>query len=105
MSSLPTASDEIPAFARALIVAGGYNGFSYADIVDLVGIRTPPRSGQFYSSCIPHGTLWRTTSMRRAGGIGSEQVGDRRPASCSFRTARNRSSVKRLRPHRGSARR
>jgi TetR/AcrR family transcriptional repressor of nem operon len=36
----PTAtSDEIIRCARSLIVAGGYNGFSYADIADVVGIR------------------------------------------------------------------
>jgi TetR/AcrR family transcriptional regulator, transcriptional repressor for nem operon len=36
----PTAtSDEIIRCARSLIVAGGYNGFSYADIAEVVGIR------------------------------------------------------------------
>ena len=39
MSNLSTTSDEILACARSLIVAGGYNGFSYADIADVVGIR------------------------------------------------------------------
>ncbi len=39
MSNIPTTSDEILASARALIVAGGYNGFSYADIAKVVGIR------------------------------------------------------------------
>jgi TetR/AcrR family transcriptional repressor of nem operon len=32
-------SDEIIRCARSLIIAGGYNGFSYADIADVVGIR------------------------------------------------------------------
>jgi TetR/AcrR family transcriptional regulator, transcriptional repressor for nem operon len=32
-------SDEILRCARSLIVAGGYNGFSYADIAEVVGIR------------------------------------------------------------------
>jgi TetR/AcrR family transcriptional repressor of nem operon len=32
-------SDTILASARTLIAAGGYNGFSYADIADVVGIR------------------------------------------------------------------
>lgn len=36
--SSPT-SDAILACARTLIVAGGYNGFSYADIAEVVGIR------------------------------------------------------------------
>ncbi len=78
MSSLPTASDEIPAFARALIVAGGYNGFSYADIADLVGIRTPHdqdnstrrvsrmgRSGELHR-CVAQGGLGRNRSETAA---------------------------------------
>ena len=39
MSNLSTTSDVILASARTLIVNGGYNGFSYADIADVVGIR------------------------------------------------------------------
>ena len=39
MGNLSTTSDDILACARSLIVAGGYNGFSYADIADVVGIR------------------------------------------------------------------
>ncbi|GGF11584.1 TetR family transcriptional regulator [Aliidongia dinghuensis] len=39
MSNLSSTSDAILACARSLIVAGGYNGFSYADIADVVGIR------------------------------------------------------------------
>lgn len=39
MSSLLTTSDEILASARTLIMSGGYNGFSYADIAGIVGIR------------------------------------------------------------------
>jgi TetR/AcrR family transcriptional repressor of nem operon len=39
MSNLSTTSDDILACARSLIVAGGYNGFSYADISGVVGIR------------------------------------------------------------------
>lgn len=38
MSNLATA-DEILRCARSLIIAGGYNGFSYADISEVVGIR------------------------------------------------------------------
>ena len=33
--------DAILACARALIAKGGYNGFSYADIAEVVGIRKP----------------------------------------------------------------
>lgn len=39
MSNLLSTSDDILACARSLIIAGGYNGFSYADIADVVGIR------------------------------------------------------------------
>lgn len=41
MSNPSTTADDILACARALIMAGGYNGFSYADIADVVGIRKP----------------------------------------------------------------
>lgn len=41
MSNLSTTADHILACARTLIIAGGYNGFSYADIADVVGIRKP----------------------------------------------------------------
>lgn len=34
-----TTADEIIRCARSLIISGGYNGFSYADIADVVGIR------------------------------------------------------------------
>lgn len=34
-----TTADDILAAARRFIVAGGYNGFSYADIAEVVGIR------------------------------------------------------------------
>jgi len=39
MSNLLTTSDEIINCTKQLIVAGGYNGFSYADIAEVVGIR------------------------------------------------------------------
>lgn len=39
MSNPSSTADEILHCARALIVAGGYNGFSYADIAGVVGIR------------------------------------------------------------------
>jgi TetR/AcrR family transcriptional regulator, transcriptional repressor for nem operon len=41
MSNTTSTADEILACARTLIIAGGYNGFSYADIADVVGIRKP----------------------------------------------------------------
>lgn len=40
MTQRPTTSDDILTCARTLIIAGGYNGFSYADISKVVGIRT-----------------------------------------------------------------
>lgn len=39
MTNLSTTSDDILASARTLIMNGGYNGFSYADIAQVVGIR------------------------------------------------------------------
>jgi TetR/AcrR family transcriptional repressor of nem operon len=39
MTAAMTTSDEILSCARSLIIAGGYNGFSYADIAAVVGIR------------------------------------------------------------------
>lgn len=41
MNKTSSTADDILACARSLIVAGGYNGFSYADIADMVGIRKP----------------------------------------------------------------
>lgn len=39
MNKLSNTAEQILSCARTLIVAGGYNGFSYADIADVVGIR------------------------------------------------------------------
>ena len=39
MSNLSTTADDIVRCTRSLIIAGGYNGFSYADISKVVGIR------------------------------------------------------------------
>lgn len=39
MSKLSNTAEEILACARTLIIGGGYNGFSYADIADVVEIR------------------------------------------------------------------
>ena len=41
MNKSISTADDILACARSLIVAGGYNGFSYADIAQVVGIRKP----------------------------------------------------------------
>jgi len=39
MTSPSSTADDILACARSLVIAGGYNGFSYADIAAVVGIR------------------------------------------------------------------
>ncbi|HEX7987814.1 MAG TPA: TetR/AcrR family transcriptional regulator [Duganella sp.] len=39
MNKPSNTAEQILSCARTLIVAGGYNGFSYADIADVVGIR------------------------------------------------------------------
>ncbi len=39
MTSTISTSEQILDVAQSLIVAGGYNGFSYADIADAIGIR------------------------------------------------------------------
>ncbi|MDM9649415.1 TetR/AcrR family transcriptional regulator [Rhizobium sp. S163] len=39
MSDLSTTSDKILSTAQSLILSGGYNGFSFANIAELVGIR------------------------------------------------------------------
>lgn len=39
MSKPSNTADEILAAARTFIIAGGYNGFSYADIAEVIGIR------------------------------------------------------------------
>jgi TetR/AcrR family transcriptional repressor of nem operon len=39
MNKTNSTSDDIIACARSLIIAGGYNGFSYADVAGKVGIR------------------------------------------------------------------
>ncbi|MEZ2406508.1 TetR/AcrR family transcriptional repressor of nem operon [Bosea sp. OAE752] len=39
MAASGTTSDEILRCARSLLIEGGYNGFSYADIAKVVGIR------------------------------------------------------------------
>lgn len=41
MTNVSSTADDILACARTLIIAGGYNGFSYADVAEVVGIRKP----------------------------------------------------------------
>lgn len=49
MSNVSSTADDILSCARTLIVNGGYNGFSYADIADVVGIRKPSIHHHFAS--------------------------------------------------------
>ncbi|WBL81874.1 TetR/AcrR family transcriptional regulator [Bradyrhizobium xenonodulans] len=49
MSNVSSTADDILACARTLIIAGGYNGFSYADVADVVGIRKPSIHHHFAS--------------------------------------------------------
>jgi TetR/AcrR family transcriptional repressor of nem operon len=49
MTNVSSTADDILACARTLIIAGGYNGFSYADIADVVGIRKPSIHHHFAS--------------------------------------------------------
>lgn len=41
MNKTSSTAEDILASARSLIASGGYNGFSYADIAEAVGIRKP----------------------------------------------------------------
>jgi TetR/AcrR family transcriptional repressor of nem operon len=49
MTNVSSTADDILACARSLIIAGGYNGFSYADIAEVVGIRKPSIHHHFAS--------------------------------------------------------
>ena len=49
MTNVSSTADDILACARTLIIAGGYNGFSYADVADVVGIRKPSIHHHFAS--------------------------------------------------------
>jgi TetR/AcrR family transcriptional repressor of nem operon len=52
MNKTSSTADEILACARVLIVSGGYNGFSYADIANVIGIRKPSIHFHFPSKAI-----------------------------------------------------
>ncbi|MHC4053888.1 TetR/AcrR family transcriptional regulator [Bradyrhizobium sp. 25ACV] len=49
MTKISSTADDILACARTLIIAGGYNGFSYADVAEIVGIRKPSIHHHFAS--------------------------------------------------------
>ena len=60
MSNLLTTADEIIDCTKKLIITGGYNGFSYADIAEVVGIRKASIHHHFPSKV----DLVRTLVMR-----------------------------------------
>jgi TetR/AcrR family transcriptional repressor of nem operon len=49
MTNVSSTADDILACARTQIIAGGYNGFSYADVAEVVGIRKPSVHHHFAS--------------------------------------------------------
>jgi TetR/AcrR family transcriptional repressor of nem operon len=49
MANVSSTADDILSCARSLIIAGGYNGFSYADVAEVVGIRKPSIHHHFAS--------------------------------------------------------
>ena len=60
MANLSTTSDNILRCAQSLVIAGGYNGFSYADIAKVIGIRNASIHHHFPSKAI----LVRTLASR-----------------------------------------
>jgi len=62
-------ADDILACAQSLIVAGGYNGFSYADIAQVVGIRKPSIHHHFPSKVDLVRTLVSRYREEAAAGI------------------------------------
>lgn len=72
MNSLSGKAEEILARAHCLVVAGGYNGFSYADIADAVGIRKASIHHHFPTKADLVGTL--VSRHRDAAIAGFEQL-------------------------------
>ena len=60
MAASSTTSDDILRCARSLLIEGGYNGFSYADIAKVVGVRNASIHHHFPSKA----DLVRTLVMR-----------------------------------------
>ncbi len=78
MKKTSTTADEILACARALVVAGGYNGFSYADIAESVGIRKPSIHHHFPSKAELVTTL--VSRYREEAEAGIANIGHAIPA-------------------------
>ena len=77
MRNSPTTVDDILTCARSLIVAGGYNGFSYADVADVVGIRKASIHHHFPSKA----DLVRTLVVRYREEVGAGIANFERQAS------------------------
>ena len=75
MNKPSNTADDILACTRKLIVAGGYNGFSYADIADVVGIRKASIHHHFPSKVDLVRTL--VQRYREAAEEGITQLGQR----------------------------
>ncbi|MBP2300190.1 TetR/AcrR family transcriptional regulator [Azospirillum picis] len=69
MSNTSTKADDILRCARSLIVRGGYNSFSYADISEVVGIRTASIHHHFPSKAELVRTLVAQYRMEAEAGI------------------------------------
>ena len=77
MTNLSTTSDQILASARSFIISGGYSGFSYADISEVVGIRKASIHHHFPSKVDLVRTL--VTRYREDAETGLAQVADAVP--------------------------
>src|SRR3954454_17388863 len=75
MGNLSPTSDDILACARTLIASGGYNGFSYADIADVVGIRKASIHHHFPSKADLVQTLVGRYREAAEEGIGQLEAG------------------------------
>ena len=71
MNKTSSTAEDILACARSLIVSGGYNGFSYADIADVVGIRKPSIHHHFPSKAELVRTLVADYRKAAEEGIGN----------------------------------
>lgn len=80
MSNLATTADEILRCARSLIIAGGYNGFSYADISEVVGIRKASIHHHFPSKVDLVRTLLQRYRAEAQAGIAELERHHRAPA-------------------------
>ncbi|MBJ7501550.1 MAG: TetR/AcrR family transcriptional regulator [Sphingopyxis sp.] len=77
MSNMRGTSEAILACAQSLIVTGGYNGFSYADIAGVVGIRKASIHHHFPAKADLVRTL--VARYREAAQAGLAAIGSHRP--------------------------